>query len=102
MTGMHPYHFEKMHQHQQAELQRQHRNTWMLSDQIPKHPVLSRVTSRIAELFRGKSEKALKRKAYLVLEEMLQHENEELRLRAAEIILRRPSNKLSPRPLSRS
>lgn len=82
MRDIHPYTFEKMVQYEQAELAERGRRAWMLSK-------AGHLRSRMPKLLRPTRRAALVGQAYQVLEQMLQHENEELRLRAAEIILRR-------------
>ncbi|WP_274651088.1 hypothetical protein [Paenibacillus humicola] len=81
---MHPYRFEKFSQAREAELQQRHKHTWVLGDieaKVHRH-------KSFPFRFRRQRDEAIKRKAFIVLEEMLQHENGDLRLRAAEIILR--------------
>ncbi|QYR21399.1 hypothetical protein KZ483_27645 [Paenibacillus sp. sptzw28] len=85
MMGMHPYQFEQFHQAQQAEQRHRHKHTWLLADFKKR----SLEVSRFSVHFRSKRDDELQLKAYLVLEEMLQHENEALRLQAAEIVLHR-------------
>jgi hypothetical protein len=82
---MHPFQFEQFHQARQAEQRQRHKHTWLLTDFKKR----SLEAGRFSVNFRSKRDEELQRKAYLVLEEMLQHENEALRLQAAEIILHR-------------
>lgn len=98
MNPMHPYQFEQMHQAQQAELAHRARHAWKFAEAKPR----KRMIASLVERFRGRKDDALKRQAYLVLEEMLRHENDELRLRAAEIILRPSRSAMIPRSVRRS
>ncbi|MFB9326495.1 hypothetical protein ACFFSY_11280 [Paenibacillus aurantiacus] len=98
MNPMHPYQFEQMHQAQQAELAHRARHAWKFAMVKPR----PRIVASLIERFRRRKDDALKRQAYLVLEEMLHHENDELRLRAAEIILRPSRSASMPRSVRRS
>jgi hypothetical protein len=91
---MHPYLFDKLMEGRQAELRQKHRHTWIIADLKA-----SGGNTESSPLRQG--DEALRRKALLVLEEMLQHENSDLRLRAAEIILKRTRGPLFGRFLRR-
>ncbi|WP_274654552.1 hypothetical protein [Paenibacillus humicola] len=80
----HPYTYEKWQESRQAELRQRHKHTWTLADWGLRGLRKRRYSFHLQ---RNRSD-VLKREALHVLEEMLQHENGELRLRAAELILR--------------
>ncbi|TYP74903.1 hypothetical protein [Paenibacillus methanolicus] len=98
MNPMHPYQFEQMHQAQEAELAQRARHAWKFADAKPRKKIVASLIERFAK----RKDDALKRQAYLVLEEMLRHENDEFRLRAAEIILRPARGAAIPRSVRRS
>ncbi|MFB9324801.1 hypothetical protein ACFFSY_02455 [Paenibacillus aurantiacus] len=84
MKDIHPYTIEQLAYYEQATLAERGRRAWMLSSA----PTGSR-SPWMRRLLRSRRRAALVSQAYLVLEQMLKHENAELRLRTAEIILRR-------------
>ncbi|MFD2385713.1 hypothetical protein ACFSWD_32140 [Paenibacillus xanthanilyticus] len=87
-----------MHQAQQAEMVQRARHAWKFAEAKPRKRIVARLIERLAR----RKDDALKRQAYLVLEEMLRHENDEFRLRAAEIILRPARGAAIPRSVHRS